>query len=102
MTFSLIEENFNDSIEFEAWINEDDVPVMVSASRVLAEEVVKRLRGAFNDCRVALVDDEIFRVVGVGRAVFSGLVGPTSSTAASLDAVATSGIVSPSLKSKTR
>lgn len=72
------------------------LPVMVSASRVLAEEIASLLRGALSDCSVALVDDEIFRAVADGRAGVSGLVGPTSSTAASLDAVATSGIVSPS------
>ena len=70
---------------------------MVSASRVLAEELTVGLfRDDLRDCSVALVDNESFRVAGDGRADISGLVGPTSCTAASLDAVATSWIVSPS------
>lgn len=66
---------------------------MVSASRVLAE-VVSLFLGDLSAWRVALAVGETFREVADGRMGPSGRFGPTSSTVASLDAVATSDIAS--------
>jgi len=65
---------------------------MVSASRVLTG-VTSLLFDDLNAWRVALAVGETFREVD-GRMGPSGRFGPTSSTVASLDAVATSDIAS--------
>lgn len=69
------------------------LPVMVSASRVLTG-VISLLFDDLNAWRVALAVGETFSEVVDGRMEPSGRFGPTSSTVASLDAVATSNIAS--------
>jgi len=66
---------------------------MVSASRVLTG-IASVLLGDRNDWRVARAVGETFREAVDGRMGPSGRFGPTSSTVASLDAVATSDIAS--------
>lgn len=74
-----------------------NLPVIVSASRVLAEVAILLLRGNLSDCSVALALEDIFKEAADERAaVVSVRIGPTSSTAASLDDVATRNIASPS------
>lgn len=69
------------------------LPVMVSTSRVLTG-MTSLLFGDRNAWRVALAVGETFREAADGRMGPSGRFGPTSSTVASLDAVATSDIAS--------
>lgn len=69
------------------------LPVMVSASRVLTGET-SLFFDVLNAWRAALAVGETFREAADGRTGPSGRFGPTSSTVASLDAVATSDIAS--------
>lgn len=69
------------------------LPVIVSASRVLTG-MTSLLFGDRNAWRVALAVGETFREAADGRMGPSGRFGPTSSTVASLDAVATNDFAS--------
>lgn len=80
-----------------AYIKMSVSPVMVSASRVLTG-LDSLLLDDLNAWRVALAVGETFKEAADGRMGPSGRFGPTSSTVASLDAVATSDIASLSCK----
>lgn len=75
--------------------NNNVLPVMVSASRVVTGLLTSFPLPSLSACKVALAEGETLVEVTDDRGKTSGRVGPTSSTAASLDAVAKSDIFAP-------